>query len=345
MNTKKYRPVLTNMLASLKANLGILAVLVIMVVALSLLSPVFLTQNNILSVGRQMFSNICLSLGMTFVIIIGGIDLSVGAIVALSGITSVGLVINGGWAVAPAVIAGILIGTLCGILNGCIISWLKVPAFIVTMAMMNVARGAAQIYTGGTAIRIQSVDAFTQLGVGRLFNVPYQIYYAVVLIILATLVLNRTKFGTYVFATGGNRLAARLSGIKTARIERITYTISGTMAGITGVILSARMYSAQPSVGDGLELDAIAACVLGGVSMSGGMGRISGTIIGAIIIGLINNGLNLMSVNSYWQLVAKGVIILLAIAIDAMKNRGRLAAAGRAKANLADDAENSESKK
>ena len=250
MNTKKYRPVLTNMLASLKANLGILAVLVIMVAALSLLSPVFLTQNNILSVGRQMFSNICLSLGMTFVIIIGGIDLSVGAIVALSGITSVGLVINGGWAVAPAVIAGILIGTLCGILNGCIISWLKVPAFIVTMAMMNVARGAAQIYTGGTAIRIQSVDAFTQLGVGRLFNVPYQIYYAVVLIILATLVLNRTKFGTYVFATGGNRLAARLSGIKTARIERITYTISGTMAGITGVILSARMYSAQPSVGD-----------------------------------------------------------------------------------------------
>ena len=329
MNTKKYRPVLTNMLASLKANLGILAVLVIMVVALSLLSPVFLTSNNILSVGRQMFSNICLSLGMTFVIIIGGIDLSVGAIVALSGITSVGLVINGGWAVAPAVIAGILVGTLCGILNGCIISWLKVPAFIVTMAMMNVARGAAQIYTGGTAIRIQSVDAFTQLGVGRFLNVPYQIYYAIVLIIIATLVLNRTKFGTYVFATGGNRLAARLSGIKTERIERITYTISGTMAGITGV---------------GLELDAIAACVLGGVSMSGGMGRISGTIIGAIIIGLINNGLNLMGVNSYWQLVAKGVIILLAIAIDAMKNRSRLAAAGRAKASMTEHGENSKNK-
>ena len=251
MNTKKYRPVLTNMLASLKANLGILAVLVIMVAALSLLSPVFLTQNNILSVGRQMFSNICLSLGMTFVIIIGGIDLSVGAIVALSGITSVGLVINGGWAVAPAVhCMAVLIGTLCGILNGCIISWLKVPAFIVTMAMMNVARGAAQIYTGGTAIRIQSVDASPNWAWDVSSTYRYQIYYAVVLIILATLVLNRTKFGTYVFARR-NRLAARLSGIKTARIERITYTISGTMAGITGVILSARMYSAQPSVGDG----------------------------------------------------------------------------------------------
>ena len=186
---------------------------------------------------------------MTFVIIIGGIDLSVGAIVALSGITSVGLVINGGWAVAPAVIVGILLGTSCGIINGCIISWLKVPAFIVTMAMMNVARGAAQVYTGGTAIRIQSVEAFTQLGVGRLFNVPYQIYYAVILIIIASILLNRTKFGTYVYAAGGNRLAARLSGIKTERIERITYAISGTMAGITGVILSARMYSAQPSVG------------------------------------------------------------------------------------------------
>ncbi len=342
MNTKKYRPILGSLLVSVKANLGILAVLVIMVVSLSLLQPVFLTPNNILSVGRQMFSNICLSLGMTFVIIIGGIDLSVGAIVALSGITSVGLVINGGWAVAPAVIVGILLGTSCGIINGCIISWLKVPAFIVTMAMMNVARGAAQVYTGGTAIRIQSVEAFTQLGVGRLFNVPYQIYYAVILIIIASILLNRTKFGTYVYAAGGNRLAARLSGIKTERIERITYAISGTMAGITGVILSARMYSAQPSVGDGLELDAIAACVLGGVSMSGGMGRISGTIIGAVIIGLINNGLNLMGVDSNWQLVAKGVIILLAIAIDAVKNRSRLNAAGKLKAAHAESGESKE---
>ena len=342
MNTKKYRPILGSLLVSVKANLGILAVLVIMVVSLSLLQPVFLTPNNILSVGRQMFSNICLSLGMTFVIIIGGIDLSVGAIVALSGITSVGLVINGGWAVAPAVIVGILLGTSCGIINGCIISWLKVPAFIVTMAMMNVARGAAQVYTGGTAIRIQSVEAFTQLGVGRLFNVPYQIYYAVILIIIASILLNRTKFGTYVYAAGGNRLAARLSGIKAERIERITYAISGTMAGITGVILSARMYSAQPSVGDGLELDAIAACVLGGVSMSGGMGRISGTIIGAVIIGLINNGLNLMGVDSNWQLVAKGVIILLAIAIDAVKNRSRLNAAGKLKAAHAESGESKE---
>ncbi len=342
MNTKKHRPILGSLLVSVKANLGILAVLVIMVVSLSLLQPVFLTPNNILSVGRQMFSNICLSLGMTFVIIIGGIDLSVGAIVALSGITSVGLVINGGWAVAPAVIVGILLGTSCGIINGCIISWLKVPAFIVTMAMMNVARGAAQVYTGGTAIRIQSVEAFTQLGVGRLFNVPYQIYYAVILIIIASILLNRTKFGTYVYAAGGNRLAARLSGIKTERIERITYAISGTMAGITGVILSARMYSAQPSVGDGLELDAIAACVLGGVSMSGGMGRISGTIIGAVIIGLINNGLNLMGVDSNWQLVAKGVIILLAIAIDAVKNRSRLNAAGKLKAAHAESGESKE---
>ena len=342
MNTKKYRPILGSLLVSVKANLGILAVLVIMVVSLSLLQPVFLTPNNILSVGRQMFSNICLSLGMTFVIIIGGIDLSVGAIVALSGITSVGLVINGGWAVAPAVIVGILLGTSCGIINGCIISWLKVPAFIVTMAMMNVARGAAQVYTGGTAIRIQSVEAFTQLGVGRLFNVPYQIYYAVILIIIASILLNRTKFGTYVYAAGGNRLAARLSGIKTERIERITYAISGTMAGITGVILSARMYSAQPSGGDGLELDAIAACVLGGVSMSGGMGRISGTIIGAVIIGLINNGLNLMGVDSNWQLVAKGVIILLAIAIDAVKNRSRLNAAGKLKAAHAESGESKE---
>ena len=342
MNTKKHRPILGSLLVSVKANLGILAVLVIMVVSLSLLQPVFLTPNNILSVGRQMFSNFCLSLGMTFVIIIGGIDLSVGAIVALSGITSVGLVINGGWAVAPAVIVGILLGTSCGIINGCIISWLKVPAFIVTMAMMNVARGAAQVYTGGTAIRIQSVEAFTQLGVGRLFNVPYQIYYAVILIIIASILLNRTKFGTYVYAAGGNRLAARLSGIKTERIERITYAISGTMAGITGVILSARMYSAQPSVGDGLELDAIAACVLGGVSMSGGMGRISGTIIGAVIIGLINNGLNLMGVDSNWQLVAKGVIILLAIAIDAVKNRSRLNAAGKLKAAHAESGESKE---
>lgn len=335
---KEYNPILNSVGTSFKTNIGILIVLLVIVVALSVLSPVFMTSNNLLSVGRQMFSNICLSLGMTLVIITGGIDLSVGAIVALSGVTSVGLVINGGWSVAPAVFAGILIGTLCGIMNGCIITWLKVPAFIVTMAMMNVARGAAYIYTGGTAIRIQSVDAFTQLGVGRFLNIPYQIYYAVILVVIFTIVLNKTKFGTYVFATGGNRQAARLSGINTDRIERITYTLSGTMAGITGVILSARMYSAQPSVGNGLELDAIAACVLGGVSMSGGMGRITGTIIGAIIIGLINNGLNLMGVNSYWQLVAKGMIILLAITIDALKNKSRFTATSRAK-NKSESAE------
>ncbi|HIR28263.1 MAG TPA: ABC transporter permease [Candidatus Choladousia intestinigallinarum] len=307
----------------LKENIGILVVLCLLVLILSFGTEVFATKDNILSVLRQVFTNLCLAIGMTFVIIAGGIDLSGGAVVALSGIVSVALITQGGIPIPAAILAGLLLGLMIGALNGLIISTWKVPAFIVTMATMNIIRGAAQVYTGGTGIRIQSVKAFTNLGVGRLAGVPYQIYFSVILIVLFSVLLGKTKFGMYVYALGGNREAARLSGIPLKKIEIIVYTISGFLAAMAGIILAARMYSAQPSVGDGAEMDAIAACVLGGISMQGGVGRMSGTIIGVLVIGVINNGLNLMNVNAFWQLIAKGAIILLAIYIDTIKARKR----------------------
>lgn len=309
---------------SLKSNLGISIVLLILIVALSLGSKVFLTMDNLMTVLRQVFSNVCLSIGMTYVIILGGIDLCGGALIAMTGVGTVAMIMHAGLPIWLAILLAVLLGAFIGLINGTIITNLKVPAFIVTMAMMNIARGFAYVYTGGTAIRIQSVQAYTQIGVGRLMGIPYQIFYAVILLAVFGVILNKTKFGTYVYAIGGNREAARLSGIPIKKVEIACFTISGFMAALAGVVLSARMYSAQPSVGDGYEMDAIAACVLGGISMQGGVGRISGTIIGVLVIGVINNGLNLLGVNSFWQLVAKGAIILIAITIDTLKTRSRL---------------------
>ena len=277
----------------LKGNSGIIAVLVIISVILSFASPVFLTTDNLLSVLRQVSNNMYLALGMTLVIILGGIDLSV----------------------------GLLLGTLAGFLNGLIIATFKVPAFIVTMSMMNVAKGVAYIYSGGRSIRVSN-DVFTGIGTGKLFGVlPLPVVYMIVLIIIFIVVLNKTKFGTYIFAIGGNRESARLSGVPIKKVEIAVFTISGFLAAFAGIVLSARMYSGQPGVGEGYELDAIAACVLGGISMTGGVGAVSGTIFGALVIGIISNGLNLIGLSSFWQLVVKGLIIVLAVIIDTQKGK------------------------
>jgi ribose transport system permease protein len=213
------------------------------------------------------------------------------------------------------------VGTLCGFLNGVIVARFKVPAFIVTLAMMNMVMGVAYIYSGGRSTRIMN-PSFTIIGTGKVFGViPLPVLYMIVLIIIFVILLNKTKFGTYIFAVGGNREAAHLSGVPIQKVEIAVFTISGFLAAFAGVVLAARMFSGQPSVGQGYELDAIAACVLGGVSMSGGIGRISGTIFGGIVIGIISNGLNLMGVSSFWQLFVKGMIILIAVLIDAQKGK------------------------
>lgn len=305
----------------LKGNSGIIAVLVIISVILSFASPVFLTTDNLLSVLRQVSNNMYLALGMTLVIILGGIDLSVGTCVAMCGTLTAGLMVNQGMPMVLAIAVGLLLGTLAGFLNGLIIATFKVPAFIVTMSMMNVAKGVAYIYSGGRSIRVSN-DVFTGIGTGKLFGVlPLPVVYMIVLIIIFIVVLNKTKFGTYIFAIGGNRESARLSGVPIKKVEIAAFTISGFLAAFAGIVLSARMYSGQPGVGEGYELDAIAACVLGGISMTGGVGAVSGTIFGALVIGIISNGLNLIGLSSFWQLVVKGLIIVLAVIIDTQKGK------------------------
>ncbi|MFR6331111.1 MAG: ABC transporter permease [Eisenbergiella sp.] len=307
----------------LRHNLGIMLVLLLLVVLLSALSPVFLTPNNLLTVLKQISHNMCLALGMTLVIILGGIDLSVGALVAVIGTVTVGLIVNQGVPIFVGILMGLFLGIICGAINGGFVAFFKFPAFIVTLSMMNIARGVAYIYCGGKTTRIMD-ERFVKIGTGSLGLVPVPVIYMLVMIVIFSILLNKTKFGTYIYAIGGNREAARLSGVPIKLTEIAVFTIAGFMASFAGIVLAARMYSGQPSVGDGHELNAIAACVLGGISMSGGVGRIGGTVMGVLVMGVINNGLNLLNVSTYWQYVAKGAIILIAVMVDWMKQRSKV---------------------
>ena len=304
----------------IRANLGIIVVIAIIGAVLSALSPVFLTPNNLRTVLLQITTNMYIALGMTLVMILGGIDLSVGSIVAMSGTLTVGFMAFNGVPLALALALGLAVGGLVGLVNGLVVAYFKLPSFIVTLATLNVARGIAYVYSGGHSTRMMD-PVFTGIGSGYLWVFPLPVVYMGALIAIFVVLLNRTKFGTYVYAIGGNRESARLSGVPIKRVEIITFTISGLLAAFAGLVLSARMFSGQPSVGIGYELDAIAACVLGGASLSGGIGRISGTFFGAIVIGVISNGLTLINVSSFWQLIVKGVIILIAVVIDSMKGR------------------------
>ena len=311
---KKKSVVLNNPVVNMfRNNIGIVVVLLIMCIIISITTDKFLTAANVVSVFRQISINTYIALGMTLIIILGHIDLSVGAIVAMSGTLTVGFIVNQGMPVPLAIILGILIGVLTGFVSGFIVSRFRVPAFIITMAMMNVANGVAYVYSGGQSTRITN-EFFSAIGMGYLFKViPLPVIYMVILIIVISFVLNKTKFGTYVYAIGGNRESARLSGVPIKKVEIIVFTLSGFLSAFAGLVLCSRMYSGQPSVGGGYELDAIAACVLGGTSMSGGKGRISGTVFGALVIGIISNGLNLIGISSYWQLIIKGLIIACAV--------------------------------
>jgi ribose transport system permease protein len=255
---------------------------------------------------------------MTLVMILGGIDLSVGSIVAMCGTLTVGFMVLNHLPMWLAVMMGLAMGAAMGLISGLIVAFFKIPSFIVTLGMLNVARGVAYVYSGGRSTRMMD-PAFTAIGSGYLWVFPLPVLYMVALVVIFVVVLNRTKFGTYIYAIGGNRESARLSGVPIKKVEIATFTISGILAAFAGLVLSARMFSGQPSVGVGYELDAIAACVLGGVSMAGGIGRVSGTVFGAIVIGIISNGLNLINVSSFWQLIVKGIIILIAVIIDSQK--------------------------
>ena len=305
-------------LGFVRENLGIVIGLAALCVFMSIASPAFLTQENVLNILRQVSTNSNLALGMTLAIIICGIDLSVGSIVALAGTIAGGLIAFNNVPIPAAVLVGILVGTLAGLFNGVMIAYSGIPPFIVTLAMLNIARGAAYVYTGGQPIRVMK-DSFNVIGAGYLGPIPLPVIYSFVFILATIVILNYTKLGRHIYAVGGNKEAARFTGIKIKTVEIFVYTFSGFMAAFSGVVLAARMFSGQPTVGQGFELDAIAAVVLGGTSMMGGIGKIGGTVLGVLVIGVLNNGLNLLNINSFWQLIVKGVVILAAVYVDMMK--------------------------
>lgn len=303
-----------------RENAGILIGFVIICVIISIMNSDFLSMENLLNVLRQVSTTTIIAIGMTLVIILAGIDLSVGSIMALSGVVTGGLIAFSGVPMWLAVIAGLLIGILFGLINGYFTAYKYMPAFIVTLATMNIARGAAYVYTDGKPIRVMS-DEFNFIGSGYVGPIPVPVIYMFIIIVVVSLIMNRTKLGRYMYAVGGNMEAARFSGINTKRVQLFAYTLSGFLAAFSGIVLASRMFSGQPTAGMGAELDAIAAVVLGGTSMSGGRGRIGGTVIGALIIGVLSNGMNLMGINSFWQYIVKGIVILIAVYVDIVKKR------------------------
>jgi ribose transport system permease protein len=301
-----------------KRNFGIMVGLLLLCVVIAIRSPMFFTQRNLMNVLRQISSNMYLATSMTFILIAGGIDLSVGSGLAVTGVFTAQMLLWG-FSVPIAVIAGLLIGVVIGAISGLLISRTTLPPFIVTFAMMSILRGTAYVATGGITIRVDN-QTFVNLGVGYLGIVPLPVVYMIVIILGAWFVLNRTVWGRHLYAAGGNEKAAQYSGISVRSIRLVIYTFSGVMAAVSGITLAARSYSGNPIFGNGAEMDAIAACVLGGIGMGGGYGYIGSTLIGALIIGVLNNGLNLMGIDSFWQTILKGIVILAAVYIDSLKS-------------------------
>lgn len=306
-----------------KDNIGIIIALLAMCVFLVIFPTTrstFLTQNNVFNILRQNASNLFLATGMTMVIILGGIDLSVGSVIALSGCVAAGCVVNMDLPEVVAFLIAILIGAVVGMFNGVVICKTNIPPFIVTLASMNITKGIALVYTQGAPIRCMT-DAFKFPGAGYVGPIPTPVILMLIIFVIAVMLVNRTHFGRHIYAVGGNAQAASFSGINVQKVKFWVYTFTGIMAGIAGVVIASRLYSGQPRSGEGAEMDAIAAVVVGGTSMSGGSGRLGGTLIGVLIIGVLNNGLNLMGVDSNWQYIVKGFVILLAVYVDFIRNR------------------------
>jgi ribose/xylose/arabinose/galactoside ABC-type transport system permease subunit len=281
---------------------------------MSLASKEFATVANLTNVARQVSINAIISAGMTFIIITAGIDLSVGSLVALAGCVGM-IAINWTDSSIIGIIVGIALAALSGAITGAIVAWTRIPAFIVTLAGLTILRGLALIITGGSPI-IKFEGGFRFLGQGVLWGLPVPVLIMAAVMLVMHIVLTRTAFGAHIYAIGGNEEASRLSGINVAMTKLRVYTIGGLLTGLAGMVLMGRLSSAQPNTGEGFELDAIAAVIIGGTSLMGGRGTIWGTLVGAVVIGILNNGFNLMAVDAHYQLVAKGVIILLAVLLD-----------------------------
>ena len=319
---------------------AIVFIFLAMFIGMWFLSDAFLQPRNLLNIVRQISVMGLIAIGVTMVIITTGIDLSSGSVLALAAVVAASLAQSPDWASAKypgldlpvivPILAALAIGAVCGSINGWLIARFKIPAFIATLGMMTIARGFALIYSDRPVSGL--TDTYNFIGQGELLKIlpipdqpplgiPIPIIILAVVAVGAHIMLNSTRFGRHIYAIGGNEQAARISGLNVGRIKIGVYMIAGLLSGLAGLVLSSRIGSGQPGLGVGYELDAIAAAVIGGTSLSGGIGTIWGTIVGALIIGVLNNGLDLLNVSAYWQTIVKGSIIVIAVIIDERKNR------------------------
>ena len=296
---------------------GILPILVAICVIFSLVTPNFLSVGNLINVIRQASINIVLATGMTFVILTGGIDLSVGSILGVTAVVGVlvSLVPGLGWFAVPA---ALIAGVFLGLLNGSLVAYLGLPPFIVTLGSYTALRGVAYLVANGTTVINRDLN-FAWVGNNYVGPIPWLVIIAFLAVLASWFVLRRTVLGRHIYAVGGNIRAARLTGIKVSRVLLFVYGVSGLLSGLGGIMSASRLYSATGMLGQGYELDAIAAVILGGTSFTGGIGTIWGTLLGALIIALLNNGLTLVNVSFFWQLVVKGLVINIAVTIDKVR--------------------------
>lgn len=302
-------------------NLGTILALIILMVFVSILNPTFLQANNLMNLMRQLIINGFIALGMTFVILTGGIDLSVGSTLALTSAIFAGLLQNG-MNTGLAILVAVGLGLILGLINGILITKGKLAPFIVTLATMTIFRGLTLVYTDGRPIAGPKDNfAFKFLGKGQIFGIPFQVILFILAFLCLWIILNRTSLGRKIYAVGGNEKASFISGINIDKVKIWVYVISSLMAVLSGLVLTSRLNSAQPTAGAAYEMDAIAAVVLGGTSMTGGSGSLTGTLIGILILGVLNNGLNLLGVSSFYQQIVKGIVILIAVLIDRKRNK------------------------
>ena len=294
---------------------GVFIAFFLLISVLAIISPPFLKPSNIINILRQTSVIGIIAVGMTLVIVTGGIDLSVGSLLALSAVIATSFAHPGEYPLFVPLILGLVIGLIAGAINGFIIAKKRIAPFIVTLGMMTAARGLALVYTNGRPV-INLSETYNAIGGGYLTGIPLPVIAFILVVLIGIFILHYTRFGRYVYAIGGNELAAKISGINTDRVIIGVYAFTGALAGIAGIVLSSRVMSGSAATGQGYELDAIAAVVIGGTSLSGGVGSIIGTVVGVLIIGVLNNGLDLMNVSSYWQQIVKGLIIVLAVMLD-----------------------------
>lgn len=299
---------------------GIFIVFSIICLIISIISPQFLTVSNLTIIVTQVSINALLAFGVTFVIITGGIDLSLGSIVAVTGVSAAMLAHPDTYPILLPIFTGLSAGLLMGAFNGFIITKSKIAPFIVTLGTMTIGRGLALIISNGRPVSNLS-DSFIFMGSGKILGIPFLIIILIFMFSLCSIILNKTILGRYIYALGGNEQAARASGINVNQVKMAVYSISGLLAGLAGILLTSRITTGQPNAGAGFELDAIAAVVIGGTSTSGGKGSIAGTLIGVLLIGVINNGLDLLNVTSYYQQVVMGIIIIGAVVLDSLNQK------------------------